>query len=272
MKQEPLVTLGGVTVALVLVAVAAPLMAPYDPAAVTGPSLAPPSGAHLLGTNDSGQDLLSQLLVGSRTSLVTAVLAALLAVVVGVLVGAVAGLSGGWVDVVAMRVVDVLLAVPALPLMILVAALAGPSRPIILAVIAWAGWPPIARIVRSHTLTLASRGFVAAAQGFGGGRSYVVRRHLAPALAPLAAASFVNWAAAAIVLEAGLAFLGLGDPTGVSWGAVLERGLGYAGIYADAAWMWWVLPPGLAVTSTAIALAFAGIALEPRANPRWRRV
>lgn len=273
MRRPRVLTAGtGISAGLVLLAVAGPVLAPFDPQAVAGPSLAAPSATHLLGTNDAGQDVLSQLLVGARVSLVTGVLAAALAVGAGVAVGAVAGLTRGWVDTALMRTVDVFLAVPALPLMIVIAALAGPSRPVIVAVIALAGWPPVARIVRSQSLTLGARGFVGLARGFGGGRSYVVRRHLVPALAPLAAASFVNWAAGAIVLEAGLAFLGLGDPTAVSWGSVLQRGLSHGGIYAGAAWMWWVLPAGLAVTVAALGLAFIGVGLEPRANPRWRRV
>lgn len=260
-----------VALGLGLVALLGPALAPYDPRAVVGPSLAAPSAVHLLGTNDTGQDVLSQLLVGARASLSTGLLAAALAVGLGVAVGATAGLLRGRFDVIAMRTVDVMLAIPALPLMILVAALAGPSRPVIILLIGLAGWPPIARIVRSQTLTLATRGFVVAARGFGAGRGQLLRRHLVPGLAPLIAATFVDWAAAAIALEAGLAFLGLGDPTDVSWGSILQRALDHDGIYFTSAWTWWVLPAGLAVTLSAMALGFAGIALERRANPRWRR-
>lgn len=261
-----------VTAAFALLAVVGPALAPYDPRAVVGLSLAAPSGSHLFGTNDAGQDILSQLLAGARVSLVTGFAAAAAAEVAGALVGTTAGLLGGWMDVVAMRIVDVFLAIPALPLVILIAALAGPSRLTMIAVIALAGWPPISRIIRSQALVLSGRGFTAAARGFGGGWPYLVRRHLVPALAPLVAATFVNWAAAAIVLEAGLAFLGLSDPTAVSWGAVLQRALGHGGIYYTTAWMWWVLPAGLAVTLAAVGLAFVGVGLEPRSNPRWRRV
>lgn len=260
-----------ITGALALVALGGPALAPYDPQAVVGPSLVGPSAAHLLGTNDAGQDVLSQLLVGTRASLATGLIAAALAVVMGVLVGVASGLLRGWFDVVAMRTVDVLLALPALPLVILIAALAGPSRPTIVAVIALAGWPPISRIVRSQTLSLGSRGFVHAARGFGGGWWYLARRHVVPGVAPVIAATFVNWAAAAIVLEAGLAYVGLGDPSAVTWGSVLQRALNHNGIYAGAAWTWWVLPPGLAVTGAAVGLAFVGAALEPRSISRWRR-
>ncbi len=264
--------LGGAIVAmLLLVALLAPLISPFDPRAIAGPSLAAPSTAHWLGTNDAGQDILSQLIWGTRSSAVVAVLAAGLAVGLGVAVGATAGLLGGWADLLAMRVVDVFLAVPALPLLILVAALAGPSRSTVILVIGMTGWPPVARVVRSQTLTLAGRGYVAAARGFGSGWLYVIRRHLVPTLAPLAVANFVYWAATAVVLQAGLAFLGLVDPTEVSWGSVLNRALAHQGIYFSEVWLWWVLPAGLAVTVAAFGLALLGVGLEPRANPRWRR-
>jgi ABC-type dipeptide/oligopeptide/nickel transport system permease subunit len=261
-----------VAVFMALVAVLGPIVTPYDPRAVTGPALVEPSAAHLLGTNDAGQDVLSQLLVGAQVSLVTGLVAAAAAVVIGVLVGAMAGLLGGGFDVSLMRCVDVLLALPALPLMILVAALVGPSRPTTVAVIAFAGWPPIARIVRSRTLTLVRRGFIGAASGFGAGRLYLIRRHVVVALLPLVAAAFVNWSATAITLEAGLAFLGLGDPTAVSWGSMLQRALDQDAIYVTGAWLWWVLPVGSLITLAAMGLAFLGVALEPTANPQWRRV
>lgn len=264
--------LGGAIVAmLLLVALLAPLISPYDPRAIAGPSLAAPSTTHWLGTNDAGQDILSQLIWGTRSSAVVAILAAGLAVGLGVAVGATAGLLGGWADLLAMRMVDVFLAVPALPLLILVAALAGPSRSTVILVIGMTGWPPVARVVRSQTLTLAGRGYVAAARGFGSGWLYVIRRHLVPTLAPLAVANFVYWAATAVVLQAGLAFLGLVDPTEVSWGSVLNRALAHQGIYFSEVWLWWVLPAGLAVTIAALGLALLGVGLEPRANPRWRR-
>ncbi|MBA3328325.1 MAG: ABC transporter permease [Solirubrobacterales bacterium] len=256
---------------LATVALLAPILAPEDPRAVTGPSLAPPSAGHLLGTDDAGRDLVSQLIWGARSSMMVALAAAALAVTVGVAVGAAAGLLRGWVDVVAMRIVDVFLALPALPLLVLIAALSGPGRGIAILVIGLAGWPAIARIVRSRCLTLVSRGYVDAARGFGAGPVYLVRRHLVPDLGPLVVASFVDWAATAVLLEAGLAFLGLGDPTGVSWGAMLDRALAHPGIYAGGEWAWWVLPAGVAIALASVGFAFVGLALEPRANPRWRR-
>ncbi len=270
--RSPFLRIGAAIIGVIgLVAVLAPVLAGYDPHAIAGPSLQPPGSGHLLGTNDSGQDLLSQLIWGARASMVVAVLAASLAVALGVLVGAAAGLARGTVDAVLMRIVDVFLAVPVLPLIILIAALAGPNRVTVILVIGLGGWPAIARIVRSQTLTLGSRGHIEAARGLGATRRYLLRRHLVPALTPVIVAAFVNWAATAVVMQAGLAFLGLSDPTEVSWGSVLNRALGHQGVYTTSEWVWWALPPGLAVTAAAVGLAFLGLALEPGANPRMRR-
>lgn len=271
-RRDPFLWVGGgIVVSLAAVAILAPALAPFDPRAATGPSLASPSAQHLLGTNDVGQDIFSQLVWGTRSSAVVGLLAASLAVAVGTLVGTTAATLGGRVDLFAMRVVDLFLAVPALPLLILIAALAGPTRATVIFVIALAGWPGIARVVRSRALTLARSGYVDAARGFGAPRTYVIARHALPALGPIITANFVIWAGTAIVLQAGLAFLGLSDPTEVSWGAVLNRALSSPSVYVTSQWLWWVLPAGLAITVAAIGLAFLGVALEPRSNPRWER-
>jgi peptide/nickel transport system permease protein len=270
--RSPLVLVGGgVLVALALAALLAPVLAPYDPRALAGDSLEPPSRRHLLGTNNIGQDIVSQLLWGARTSLVVAVGAATVAVLAGIAVGVSAGLLGGAPDAVAMRVVDVFLAIPRLPLLVLVGALVGANRTSLVLLIALMTWPVVARLLRSQTLTLRRRGFVVAARSFGGGLGYVVRRHLVPAVAPIAASSFILIAGNAIILEASLAFLGLSDPTGVSWGLMLNRALLHPGLYFIDAWMWWVLPAGFAITLAVMGFAFVGVGLEPVLNPRWRR-
>lgn len=270
--RSPLVVAGLAIVAvLAIVAAFAPLLSPYDPGAIAGDSLQRPSGRHLLGTNDVGHDIFSQVVWGTRGSLTVAVGAALLAMAMGVAVGVGVGLRAGLVDIVAMRVVDVFLALPRLPLVVLVAALAGPSRTALVLVIGTILWPVSARVLRSQTLSLRRRGFVEAANGFGGGLTYVVRRHLVPALGPVIAANFVNVAAIAVVMEAGLAFLGLGDPSTMSWGAILNRAFRHQGLYFTSLWTWWVLPAGCAITIAMMGFTFLGVGLEPRFNPRWAR-
>ncbi len=271
-KRSPLLTLGAaMVVALGLAALLAPVLAPHDPRAITGDSLARPSSNHLLGTNDVGQDIFSQVIWGTRTSMTVAVGAASLIVGLGAVIGAWAGLRGGMVDVVTMRVVDVFLATPRLPLLILVAALAGPHLGVLIITLGLTAWPEVARIVRSQILSLRARGFVSTAQAFGGRSSYVVGRHLVPAVAPLLVANFVNWAAIAVALESGLAFLGLADPRSVSWGQILDRALQHPGLYFTSLWTWWVLPAGVAITLAVLSFTFLGVGLEPRFNLRWRR-
>lgn len=135
-----------------------------------------------------------------------------------------------------MRAVDVFLAVPGLPLLILLVALVGPSRIAMVLAVASFSWPVITRIVRSQVLTLRSRGFVDAARGFGGGPWYLLRRHLAPSVGPLIGTNFIEVAGVAVFLDAGLAFLGLGDPTVPSWGLMLNRASNYPGLYFTDAW------------------------------------
>lgn len=270
--RSPVLLLGVILVGgFTLVALLAPLLAPYDPRALPGSGLDSPSSDHLLGTTLIGQDVLSQLVWGARTSLSVAVGAATLAIVVGVIVGVGASLVGGFVEVVTMRVVDVLLAIPRLPLLVLVAALARMSGIALILLMGFLFWPPVSRVVRSQTLTLRQRGFVNAAQGFGGGVFYVIRRHLVPALGPILAELFVAFSGNAIFLEASLAFLGLGDPTSMSWGLMLNNALATPGIYFTPAWTWWVLPAGLAITFALLGFAFLGVGIEPIINPRWQR-
>lgn len=258
----------GILIALVASATLAPLLAPWDPQALSGDALQPPSADHLLGTNNLGQDILSQIIWGARDSLMVAVGAATLAVVVGIVVGVGAGLLGGATETVAMRVIDVFLAIPRLPLLILVAALVGASRPSLILLIGMTTWPVLARKLRSQTLSLRQRGFVAAARGFGGGLPYAMRRHLVPALGPLVISSFILVAANAVLLEASLAFLGLADPTGGGWGLMLNEALLQPGLYFTPVWLWWVLPAGFAITLAVLGFAFLGVGLEPIINPR----
>lgn len=257
----------GLVGVLALVALLAPVLAPYDPHAPVGQPVEAPSAGHWLGTNDSGQDVLSQVLWGARAALAVAVGAAALSVALGALAGTAAGLLGGLVDVALMRLTDVFLALPGLPLLLVIVALAGPSRATVVVVVAGFSWPWTARIVRSHVLSLRTRGFVHAAGGFGARPWYVMRRHLLPAVAPLAAAGFVEVASVAVVLDAGLAFLGLADPGTASWGLMLNRATTYPGWYFTPVWTWWVLPPGLAVTVTVVGLTFMGMGLSARRQP-----
>lgn len=272
LRRSPMLFAGMVLVSLfAIVGILAPWLAPYDPKAITGDSFESPSSAHLLGTNDAGSDILSRLVWGSRTTLIVVVCTTAMVLAIGIAVGLTAGLRGGLTDTVIMRVVDVFLGLPVLPVLIFIAALAGPSLTLSILMIGLFTWPQTARIVRSQTLSLRTRGYIDSARGFGGGPLYIMRRHLIPALGPVIAANLVFVGGLAVITEAGLSFLGLGDPAAVSWGAEMDRALSNPQISLGSLWLWWLLPIGLALTLAIVGFTLIGVALEPRFNARTSR-
>ncbi|MGH3945636.1 MAG: dipeptide/oligopeptide/nickel ABC transporter permease/ATP-binding protein [Pseudonocardiaceae bacterium] len=256
---------------LVTVALIAPLLAPYDPAARAGTPFAAPSAAHLLGTNDIGQDLLSELIYGARISLVVGIVAALAATVVGSVIGVVAGYARGWVDAALMRLVDVVLALPVLPLTIVIGVFLGPGLSTQIFVVASVIWAGTARELRSQVLSLREHDHIQALRAMGGRAGHVLPRHVLPAVAPLVAPQFVLATKTAILLEASLAFLGLGDITAKSWGTMLSLAQSRSAFLTDA-WLWWVLPPGVGIALTVLSFALLAFAFEERARPSLRDV
>jgi peptide/nickel transport system permease protein len=256
----------GILGVLVAVAMLAPLLAPYDPTDRAGIPFSPPSGAHLLGTNDIGQDLLSELLYGARISLLVGVVAALAATVVGTTIGVVAGYARGWPDAALMRLVDVVLALPVLPLTIVIGVFLGPGLSTQILVIASVIWAGTARELRSQVLSLREHDHIQALRAMGAGPAHVLPRHVLPAVAPLVVPQFVLATKTAILLEASLAFLGLGDITAKSWGTMLSLAQSRSAFLTDA-WLWWVLPPGLAIAVTVLSFALLAYAFEERARP-----
>ncbi len=256
-------------VALLVVALAAPWLAPYDPTERVGVPFARPSAAHLLGTNDVGQDLLSALVYGALISLLVGVVAALSATVIGAGVGVIAGYACGWLDAVLMRLVDVVLALPVLPLTIVIGVFAGPgvlTQIVVIAAVIWAG---MARELRAQVLSLRERDHLQALRAMGARPRHVLPRHVLPAVAPLIVPQFVLATKTAILLEASLAFLGLGDLTAQSWGTMLSLAHARSAFLTDA-WLWWVIPPGLAIATTVLAFALLGYAMEERTQPSLR--
>jgi ABC-type dipeptide/oligopeptide/nickel transport system permease subunit len=254
---------------IVLAAVFAPLVAPYDPRITTGRPFEAPSGGHLLGTNDIGQDILSELIWGARVSLAIGALAAIVGAALGTLVGVVAGYFSGWADALLMRAADVVLVVPFLPLMILLAAYVGPSIASLAIVIGLLVWARPARVVRSLVLSQRTREYVVAARSLGAGHTRILRLCILPSVLSLALAELVQLASRAILLEAALAFLGLGDPVQKSWGSVLFYAQARGALLSEA-WTWWVLPPGLLITGAVLGLALLGYELERMITPRLR--
>ncbi len=250
----------------IFVAIFGPLLAPYDAYASSTDVLQPPSWSHPLGTTESGSDVLSQLLVGARVSIVVGFAAALISAVLGSLVGLAGGYYGGWTD----RGLDALenwfLVIPTLPLMIVLARLLEPSLTVLIAVIGLTSWAGTGRIVRAQVLTLRERAFVERARALGAGDGYIIRTHILPNTLPLIFANTVLIVAVAILSEAALAFLGLGDPTRISWGTMLENAFSSSAPSAGA-W-WYVIPPGLCITMVVLAVSVLGYLFEEYVNPR----
>src|SRR3990170_1647976 len=259
-----------IVAALVVVAIFAPALAPYDPTERVGRPFATPSAEHPLGTNDIGQDLLSELIYGTRVSLTVGLVAATVALLIGTTVGIIAGFYPRLLGSVLMRIVDIVLTLPFLPLLIILAAYLGRSllnTVLVIGILIWAG---SARVIRSQVLSLTQRDYVVAARAMGARDLHIIVKHILPLTLLLAIGEFVQATAGAILLEASLSFLGLGDPLQKSWGSILYWAQ-VRGAFLTPAWQWWVLPPGLMIMAAALGFALIGFALEQRVNPRLRQ-
>jgi peptide/nickel transport system permease protein len=258
----------GVLGLFLFVGVFGSVLAPDDPDASSLDILAKPSIDHWLGTTEQGSDVFSQLLVGARVSIVVGFAAAAISAVLGATVGLLGGYFGGWTD----RVLDALenwfLVIPTLPLMIVLARLLDPSLTVLIAVIGLTSWAGTGRIVRAQVLTLRERAFVERARALGATDWYIIRTHVLPNTLPLIFANTVLIVAVAILSEAALAFLGLGDPTRISWGTMLENAFS-SGAPSAGAW-WYVVPPGLCITMLVLSVSILGYLFEEYVNPRLR--
>jgi ABC-type dipeptide/oligopeptide/nickel transport system permease subunit len=252
-----------------VIAVTASWISPYGPEVRAGAPFDRPSSDHLLGTDDVGKDLWTLLLYGTRTSLIIGVGTATLAIGFGAFVGATAGLARGWFDSASMRTVDVVLALPFLPLLIVASTFAGRGLTTQIALIAALTWARPARLIRSATLEARTRGHVEVAEGMGASRWRLLWRHLSVGAAPLVIPLYLRAAMGAILLEASLAFLGLGDPSRASWGTTLYWANVRSAFLTDA-WRWWVLPPGLAISLLVVSFGLVGVAVERKLNPEGR--
>jgi ABC-type dipeptide/oligopeptide/nickel transport system permease subunit len=254
-----------------LIFFAAPHLTPYRVTELAGEPLQPPSRVHLLGTNMVGQDIASQMVSGARASLFVALFAGCGTLFLGGLVGMISGLAGGNTDMTLMRLVDLVLVIPKLPLLILVGTYAGQDLTTVAIVIALISWPSSARMVRSQVLSLRRRTHLKAAMGFGAGVLYILRRHVIPEVGLILVAGLVAAAGRAVMLEAGLAFLGLGDPSRASWGSIMRDALNFQGLFFTPAWAWWLMPPLISIILLLLGLTFFGVAIEKRINPRLIR-
>ncbi len=254
-----------VIIALVLIAVFAPYIAPYSPMRIdVNHVLSPPGWRHPFGTDELGRDVLSRMIWGSRVSMSVGFIAMGIAVLIGIIVGSTAGFYGGKVDTVLMRFVDVMLAFPTFVLILAVIAILQPSIFTIMAVIGMTGWMDVARLVRAEFLALKERDFVLAAKSAGAGNFRLIFREMLPnALSPVFVAATFG-VGGAILIEAALSFLGIGvQPPNPSWGNILTSGKDNI----ETAW-WLSVYPGLAILITVLSYNLVGEALRDALDPR----
>lgn len=256
--------MGSFILALMLVFAFFPnAVAPYDSTERVALPLQKPTGGNILGTNDLGQDLFSELIAGTRASLFTGIVVAILSVCLGTSVGLVSGYLGGWIDSLLMRLTDLILVLPFLPLVILISVYLGPSQRNIILVLAIFFWAGPARLIRSRVLSTRSDTYIEAARALGANPFQIMTGHLWSSVRPLAFVQVVLIASASILAESSLSFLGLGDPSGKSWGTMLYFARA-SGAFLSEAWKWWVLPTGLMITLTVLSFGLIGYSLEQR--------
>lgn len=261
---------GLVLLAMLVLALLPTMIAPFDPTETVARPFLPPGQGHLLGTNDIGQDLFSELIWGTRVSLATGLIVSIVAVSIGSVVGLSAGYYDNLGSTALMRLADLTLALPFLPLVILLSAYLGSNWRNIIMILVLASWAAPARLIRSRVLETVNLPYVESAVAAGGNDRRIIFRHVWPATRSIALVQVVMVAAAAILAEASLSFLGLGDPSAKSWGTMLYFAQ-VSGAFLDDAWLWWVLPAGLMITLTVLGLVLVGYMLEYRLEPHLNR-
>jgi peptide/nickel transport system permease protein len=265
--HRPTIVAGIVIVAgFTFVALFAPMLEPYSVARPSGEPFAPPSAEHWLGCDDAGVDMLSLVIAGTQNSMLVGFAAAAVAVLIGGTLGIVAGYRGSWSETGVVGVTDFFLVIPALPLMIVLAALFGQTIYHIVLVIGLLSWMSVTYVVRAQVHTLKERGFVARARSLGASDLYIVRHHILPHVAPLLVAQTVLTVASAVFFEAALAFIGLGDPERVSWGSIIQNAFLHSAVSYGA---WWaIVPPGICIALVVLGSFLIGQGVEEALNPR----
>jgi peptide/nickel transport system permease protein len=259
---------GAILAFFVLVGLFSGILEPYDVTQQVGPVFGHPNSHHLLGLDDSGYDMISLLIEGTKVSLIVGFAATLVSMVIGGGIGVAAGYYGGGTDTLLMRITDYFLVIPDIPLMMVLAALFGSSLFNIVFVIGIILWTGTARVIRSQVKSVKERVYVKRARSLGAGNARLIFRHILPQVAPLLVANTVLTVAVAIFDETALSFLGLGDPNSVTWGSIIEHAFGRSAISAGA---WWALvPAGICVAVLTIGCYLLGQAIEDALNPRLK--
>lgn len=252
---------------MVAVAILAPVLAPYDPYATVGETFLAPSAQHLLGTNDIGQDIFSELLYGARTSLAVGFLSAAISVVLGTAVGMVSGWFGGFADRLLMKVTAFFMTIPFLPAVIILSAFTRPGPITTSIILGVMSWPGTARLVRSETMAIRKKEYILAIQAMGAGHGYLFLHHVVKEILPLVLYRGMERVKSGILAESSLSFLSLGSTVQKSWGTMIYYAQAKNALLTDG-WLWWILPPGLCIALVSCALVMISYGAEGRADRR----
>ena len=264
--RHKLAVAGAVFLAIVVVcALLAPWIAPYDPVQIQDAFGAAPSAKYLLGTDQSGRDVLSRLIYASRVSLLVGVASTGIAMVIGVVLGLVSGYFGGWMDMLLMRITDMVMAFPYIMLILVVASLVGPGMWNIIFILGFLNWPGVARLVRGNVLAIKESNYIKAAKVSGLSTPRILFGQILPNTVAPILVNATSGIALAILDEAALSFLSMGvQPPAASWGNMLN-GAQSLTILTSQPWLW--LPPGLAIVLTVLSINFMGDALRDALDP-----
>jgi peptide/nickel transport system permease protein len=256
----------------VFVSAFANILAPYPVGPKDGDSkaiLKPPTSKYVLGTDELGRDMLSLILYGGRVSLMIGMLSTLMTALIGTIVGVSAGYFGGNTEELLMRFTDIFLVIPGLPLMIVLASILGATFWNMIFVIGVLGWTGTARVLRAQVLSLKEKPFIESARAIGASDARIIGRHILPNVLPLIVAQMVLNIGSSILSASSLSFLGLGDPTHLSWGMTLHYAFGVGALFSN--FYWYLIPPGFCITLVVLAFTFIGYSLDQIVNPRIRR-
>jgi peptide/nickel transport system permease protein len=270
LKSDPWFVIGGgLALLLAQLLLFAPWLMGHDPHDMSFPPLTPPSAAHWLGVNDGGMDIWAELLTGLGNTLAFGLITGLLGLALTVAIGLTSAWFRGLTDGLLMRLADLLLAIPAVMILILLAAFFQPGPAALALMLALLAWPSGTKVIRAQALTLQGRGHLLAARQMGTGSPYIIGRHLLPELFPLYLISFAALVRMAVFMEASLSFLGLFDSGRKSLGMMIRQALNY---YYLEVWWHWLLPPILLLTLLVMAFTFLAVSLEKFFDPRLRGI
>jgi peptide/nickel transport system permease protein len=243
----------------ILLAVFAPCIVRVSPTEMSVNTLSYPYREHLLGTNDIGQDILSRIIYGARHSVLISMSVGFITVTISIIFGSLGALVGGIIDRGIMRVTDIFLAVPELIICLLISAVINPSKFTLIMILSFLQWPVSLKIIRASVIKEKNNNYVLASKIFGANNSYIMYRHIIKGIVPVIVSMFIRNATIAVFMESGLAFLGLLDPSTISWGKIIADAMAYTYLPI---WKNWLLPSGIILSIFVVSMSYIGFYVE----------